>query len=258
MPFDSDDKAHPNIFLKLYKSCQKNKTDVAICTLYYWRSSRNNTLVRIQDFAADFELQKMNYNLFDGIYHNTAWRKLYRRTLFNNPINRFPIDLYHEDIGFWWLIMAQINEISVVNEPLYYYRQENPNSICAVKDNIRHASDTISSFYYGFINAMNILSKPQKNDFVNAFLNCYLKFVFPSIATPKAKKEHKILLQKMKTADLSKLDPNIKRICLEQVYIPYETAIFQLRFFSHISETKCHIFLRIFEVKLFEVIVGKG
>lgn len=251
---DSDDKIHPDMLLKLYRLCQEHKLQIAMCGLYYWYPSHNDQLYEIRDNFSSYDVQQMDYKLFKGIHHNTAWRKLYHRSLFANKINRFPKGLYHEDIGFWWLMMAQINDLGIINEPLYYYRQENPNSICQTKDSVRHMSDTISSFYFAFAARNKILPEKKEKAYVSAFLECYLDYIQPGKYMPRAQKEHQTILNYIKNHSNLMIYKKKKQ---KYIYIPRETPLLKLKILPDQGKIKFQVSLRCLKTRILDISVGK-
>lgn len=192
---DSDDKISPNMLEDLLSSCIRYATKVAICDVWLWNPDLNKTK-RINDLPNN-GIYVIDFNKYSDIYHNTAWRKLYNKSLFDDK-TIFPKGIIHEDIGFWWIIMSKIEAISVVNKPLYYYRQNNKNSICAEKNIIRHASDTILSYSYGLDLGLKTIDELYKQEYLKAFAVQYLKNTDTTIINKDAIKANNNILRKIK------------------------------------------------------------
>lgn len=251
---DSDDKIHPDMLSKLYTTCQENKTKVAICDLFLWE---NGTAHPVYDLNNSFIQQEIDFYQLSGMFHNTAWRKIYHNSLFANKKVRFPFNLLHEDIGFWWIIMSQIDLISVVNEPLYYYRQDNLSSICKLRDNKRHASDTISSFYYGLKTALSLLPSHKKEAYFDAFLERYMEMFYTQTTTSLAKKQHKRILKILKPAAIRSTHQQLTESYFKEIYIPYVVPLISIKFFKNTKKTYLNTSLRIFGIKIIEISIGR-
>lgn len=170
---DSDDRIAPEMFEDMYRACRQNGTKVSICGVYLWNPELNKTK-RIFDLPVS-GCYPVDYEKMSDMYHNTAWRKLYHHTLFKDGKCYFPKGRIHEDIGVWWIVMAKILTLSVVNKPLYFYRQNNKSSICAEKNAVRHASDTLYSYAYGLNRGIECITENLKQKWLKAFCVQYLK-----------------------------------------------------------------------------------
>ena len=113
---DSDDKIAPDMLQKLYDACERYKTKVAICSINKWFP--NGVIEKVSDLDELNPMCFLDYKELSGMYHNTAWRKLYHKSIFQNLNNRFPFGILHEDIGFWWMLMAHPFKIMY---PFYIY-----------------------------------------------------------------------------------------------------------------------------------------
>lgn len=170
---DSDDKIAPEMFEDMYRACKQDGTKISICGVYLWNPELNKTK-RVFDLPIS-GYYTIDYEKMSDIYHNTAWRKLYHYTLFKDGRCYFPRGRIHEDIGVWWVMMAKISTLSVVNKPLYFYRQNNKNSICAEKNAYRHASDTLYSYAYGLNRGLDCIAENLKQKWLTAFGIQYLR-----------------------------------------------------------------------------------
>lgn len=251
---DSDDKIHPDMLQKLYSACRENNTKVAICDLFLWEDGTSHP---VYDLNNSFIRQDVDFYQLSGMFHNTAWRKIYHNSLFANKKVRFPLGLLHEDIGFWWIVMSQIDLIAVVNEPLYYYRQDNLSSICKLRDNKRHASDTISSFYYGLKTALNLLPSHKKEVYFDAFLERYMEMFYTESITPLAKKQHKRILKMLKSAAIRSTHQQLKENYFKEIYIPYVVPLISIKFFKNTKKTYLNTSLRIFGINLIHISIGR-
>lgn len=251
---DSDDKIHSEMLAKLYDVCNENKIKVSICDLFLWNTDKN---IPVYDLSNSRTHQEIDYYHFSGMYHNIACRKLYHQSIFKNKNIRFPFGILHEDIGFWWMVMSQIDSIGVVNEPLYYYRQTNPFSISKIKDIQRHSSDSISSFYYGLKNIYKCLPPLKKDIYLDAFLQRYMEFADIECITPLANKQHKELLKLLKYTAIRSSHSQLKENFFKQIYIPYVVPLISIKFFKNANKVYLNTSLKIFGIKVIEISIGE-
>lgn len=191
---DSDDKISANMLEEMYCACKRYDCMIGICDVVLW--SPNDSMkqeVRVGDLPESEFITDFNYKDFAEMYHNTAWRKLYHRSLFLHDV-KFPKGIFHEDIGLWWVMMAQVDSLAIINKPLYYYRQDNAASICNQADSYRRANDTILSLAYGFHHGKNLISRRKRLMYTDDFLKVYLKTAYPNLVSHKATRAHKALM----------------------------------------------------------------
>lgn len=129
---DSDDFADKTLFEKAINSAERNDSDIVIFNVYlYYTDSCFKTVFRDTDFYS--LLEKEGY--FSGIEHTRiinsigVWDKIYKREfLLNNDIYN-PEKRIYEDVLFTIKAIAKANRISVISEPLIYYRKNTGVSI---------------------------------------------------------------------------------------------------------------------------------
>lgn len=59
----------------------------------------------------------------------SAWNKLYKKSIIKRFNIRFKEKILYEDHTFFYEYFSHCNTFSYIDEPLYYYRQQRPNSI---------------------------------------------------------------------------------------------------------------------------------
>lgn len=230
---DSDDKIKPHMLEDMYNVCQQYDCKIGICGIILWRpSDKKQTEVRVDDLpgTSNAPVTDMNYADYAGMYHNTAWRKIYHRTLFFSGV-KFPRGLYHEDVGFWWIMMAQVDRLAIINKPLYYYRQDNKKSICSVLDGRRRANDTILSLAYGLRYGQRFVLPGRERGFLDAFLRTYLKTAYPVDISRKAMLVHRKVMQKLRSAaqdsDRETREMFFSKFCFVQEEVMLRFCIFR-------------------------------
>ena len=252
---DSDDKIHSDMLKKLYDACINSNALVSMCGVLLWYPSSDRRDTRIWDLKQSGLMVPIEYAAVSEMYHNTAWRKLYHRSLFSDNV-RFPYGIYHEDVGFWWDVMARIDTLEIVNEPLYFYRQDNMTSICQDRDVCRHSSDTILSFKHGLDNGLKVIPASKRDKYMQDFLQMYLLMTYPENITKQAKKVHFEILKTLKGAAL-KSDDEIKNKYLSMFMVREHSPIIFIRLFKTASKNYLNFFVRLFGIKIFELNIGK-
>ena len=251
---DSDDMIAPDMIEKLYDSCSRYKTKLSICDVLLWYPQDKEKSKRVGDLPDKLVVDTLNYQDFSYMYHNTAWRKLYHRSLFTKQ-TKFPVGIYHEDIGFWWIIMAKLDRLSIVNEPLYLYRQDNTGSICKDRNEQKHTSDTILSCHYGLFQGLKELNSKRKQSYQMAFLKNYLEIVYAHAATKKAKLAHIQILNALKSVALN-AEEEVRNNYLKQPYFSPNPALIHLKILKDIQSFHAGFLLRLFGIKLVQLDFG--
>lgn len=116
---DSDDYVEPTMIATLYALADENNADIS-CAGHY---SHGNASVRV--YSPEEAL--MHLLREDTSLTTSACGKLFRKSLFNEI--RFPKGLIFEDFYTVPRLFDKANRIVHINEPLYFYRQENDSSI---------------------------------------------------------------------------------------------------------------------------------
>lgn len=122
---DSDDFILPEYFSYLHKLIADANADMAVCQ--FIAVDENDRRLSSGGVEVDKTI-KGNENcmaafLADTAIDTTAWRKLYRTSLFTDSGIRYPVGRYHEDAFTTYLIIALCDTIAIGSQPLYAYRQ---------------------------------------------------------------------------------------------------------------------------------------
>ncbi|WP_296117110.1 glycosyltransferase [uncultured Eubacterium sp.] len=127
---DSDDFILPNMIELLYDICITYQTDFAMCQCMECNDEDDITCLCLNPSKKNvviFEnIKKMEAYLVTNKIETTAWKKLYRKNLFDDL--RFPKGKIHEDAFTTYLLVDKAKRIGVTNEIGYVYRR-NPLSI---------------------------------------------------------------------------------------------------------------------------------
>lgn len=147
---DSDDYILSNYFSYLEQLISADNADIAVCQFIYVDEKGafcelggdriNETIIG--------NTNCMQYFLYSEAIDTTAWRKLFRRSLFINSGISFPKGRYHEDIFTTYKLIGRCNVIAVGSECLYAYR--------------KRESSIVNSHF-----------SPKRLDAIDGYVECY-------------------------------------------------------------------------------------
>lgn len=210
---DSDDWVDPQFIELLLKACKDNNILLSFCGVYLYYGEKK--FIKVND-VPQIPDSKLLPNKFTDEYQNTAWRKLYHKSLFEKV--SFPVGLLHEDIGFWFGIMSNYKKIATINKPLYFYRKNNLQSITLSKiAQKKRCFDGLRSFEFGLKYVEQCQDELYLKKLINAFVNTYNKFPFLLNNEEWLKEQHEFL---SKIAKYKKLLTLKNRMALSRLYCP--------------------------------------
>ena len=130
---DSDDYVAPTMLEKLYKSLKQYDSDVAVCGVML-TYGKDEKFIPHTAFHYDELAKKEIYNLEEDRQILTdiwpsAWNKLFKTEIIKKYKILFKERLLYEDHTFFYEYFSYCKKFSYIREPLYYYRQQRPNSI---------------------------------------------------------------------------------------------------------------------------------
>lgn len=184
---DSDDKLKNDIVNELLKILINTKADVACCNfLFSYPQYDKINKIRIKGTLSNNEIINFYTGNRTPLFLNVVWNKLYKRNLFYpyGPL-MFKENRLQEDNFFICDLLDNIQTITIIDTPLYYYRQR-PGSIMS-NLSYKFIHDTIDSYIYLY-RKFSYSSKFKDN--INIFLinsiisiimrciknNCYNKY----------------------------------------------------------------------------------
>jgi glycosyltransferase involved in cell wall biosynthesis len=135
--FDADDYLLEDGLEKVYANAINNDSDLVIFNFDIYDGDvllRHSKLDIAQKFSGvDFNHFTFNYKDHRKLAFNgptSLWYKLYKRELLDRgDCFEFPVGIIHNDIPFHVKAILMASKISYVDEYLYHYRTDNPNSI---------------------------------------------------------------------------------------------------------------------------------
>ena len=129
---DSDDFIDKRMFESMYHVAQKYGSDVVITNIYLYMNS-TKLLAPYRDMVRFFHLEREKYfepTDFPDIVKNIGvWDKIYRRSFVEKNRLLFPVGKIYEDHLFSFQSIVLAKYVSIISEPLYYYRKDVSESI---------------------------------------------------------------------------------------------------------------------------------
>ncbi len=197
---DGDDIVDKDYISSLYQVINKDGCAISVCGYLRFRDinelkdiiHNNNSYIE----NTDSYLKKVLYQKNQNLYSISAWGKMYSKEIFKNT--KYPEGKIYEDIYVIADIMSQVEEVSIVDDNLYYYRNSD-NSITnssfgkgrmQVIDSCNQLINRVNKYYPNIIKGaytfkyartyesiMMILKDNKKNNYNNEYkvLNEYIK-----------------------------------------------------------------------------------
>lgn len=136
---DSDDWLAKNAIELLTNKIEKSWSDVIYMNFYRHYPSGK---LAMPQYALPYRFStEKNFSVDENpdiiFIINLAQIKIYRKSFIDENKFSFIEGRIYEDIDWTFKIITTTKKISIINEPLYYYRQSRPDSILSTKD-IKH------------------------------------------------------------------------------------------------------------------------
>ncbi len=129
---DGDDFIDETLYEKAYNKAEKNKADVVVFNInLYYTDTCHKCIYRNSEFYKALSAE----GYFTAIEHPSiiqnigVWDKVYRRDFIEKHQLRNPVNRIYEDVLFTIQSLVLANRISIIDEPLYYYRKNTGVSI---------------------------------------------------------------------------------------------------------------------------------
>ena len=115
----------PDYLRKLHSLLRRLDADMAVCQsvkteLSGWQGERDSPAA---ESLIEGRMECMREFLSSPLIDTTAWRKLYRTSLFRDTGIRYPVGRLNEDVFTTYRIVVYCRRIAVTMEPLHVYRQ---------------------------------------------------------------------------------------------------------------------------------------
>lgn len=133
---DSDDWADVRMFEKLYNNAKTYDSDIAMCSITVFNEKTgiytiSDSYMSLNLFNKSFENRNFNYKeTLNFIFRICVvpWNKIYKREFLNSKNLMFVEGLNFEDNVFNLQTIVKAEKISLIKEPLVYYRRDSDTS----------------------------------------------------------------------------------------------------------------------------------
>ena len=207
---DGDDFVEPEFVEVAYTRMEKDQLDLCVFDYnQYYLSTGSKEVIHIS-FEEDRVYQLKDSPELLCYTGNSAWNKIYRRSLFEDNHIEYPKGYVQEDLGTTPKLLYLSERIGFIHQPLYNYLIDRPNNITQEKNeriyHILNMCDSFLSFYkekdaferyyeeLKYLSTVNILYSLKKlpyftdRKFVDVFIEktySFIKGYFPDF--PKCK-----------------------------------------------------------------------
>ena len=134
--FDADDYLVEDGLEKAYDNAIRNDSDIA---LFKYDQYKDDSFYRHLGLDIEKQFPQTDFNNFTFTCYDyrkrafrgpfAPWFKLYKKEFLDRHAFEFPPKLNHNDVPFHVKTFLKASRISFVDEYLYHYRLDNPNSI---------------------------------------------------------------------------------------------------------------------------------
>ena len=125
---DSDDWVAPDFLAAMHDALTRTGADIVECSVV---KTAGDAAGGAAVYSAEPALREL---IHDGVFHQTVWNKLYRRSVLEGIL--FPVGRTNEDEFWTYQVFARAARIARIELPLYYYFQR-PGSIMGASFSLR-------------------------------------------------------------------------------------------------------------------------
>ncbi len=148
---DSDDIVSPRMVRLMAEKARSTDADLVVCRMAeYWAESNRCEAGRMRSVGSFGHSVRERPELLIAA-QPYAWNKIYRRRLFTDYGITYPKGQAFEDSATTFNLMLEANRIELVDEVLYLYRKDRPDSITNTFDSrffdIFKSFDSIRRYY---------------------------------------------------------------------------------------------------------------
>lgn len=129
--FEPDDILNKDIYSILYKEAVDNGLEVVKCNFYnYWSKTNKIKKSRLVSKCSKEEPFEPKDNLKVFTCHASVWAGIYKKSFLERNNIKFleTPGASYQDMSFNFKVLASVQKMKLIDVPLLYYRQDNPNS----------------------------------------------------------------------------------------------------------------------------------
>lgn len=229
---DSDDYISPYYIETLLDLATESDCDIAVTSLVQFQEGEEIAIQSCNYNKKVFEVNEaINEMFYQGSFDNSAWAKLYHRSLFSSGI-RYPIGILYEDLATTYKLFLLANKVAFSNRKTYFYLIRS-NSIEGSPFNEKKMKSVL--FIIGELEKFK-KSNPEFLDPINCRIMSFLLHVlFETNKGSKSEKELFLLVKKYRMSVLKNSRARKKTIIASLLSF---LGISTLRLFYQISNKR--------------------
>ncbi|MBR2589958.1 MAG: glycosyltransferase [Clostridia bacterium] len=181
---DSDDYVDATMFEKLYCSATDYDAQISICAHYtFSEQEQTEHLLPLEEsvYEKDAIVENFIFPLI-GPDHNKkpvsiegfVCRQLFRKDLIENTVFRSEKEFFAEDVVFDFDVYPKCSVLSVVNEPLYYYRYNEQSLSNRYRENVWNKLSALLTIKKTVMECFGV-AESEKRRLINETIK-YIKF----------------------------------------------------------------------------------
>lgn len=242
---DGDDLIHETFIETLYKLCESNDCDIAMCDFLMITDHSQKLLPqktkKVEIFSKLETMDRLCENM-NIIRYWITWDKIYRRELFNDV--EYPVGVIHEDMYTTYKLLWKSKKTAVTNLYLYYYLQRE-DSLTGRTSDIKNSLDII-----GALKAQKLFfySVNLTNEYIFMLYKYYyaIKSHFSAILNEKSDGENREVTEILNT--LKEMELQARK---EILTLPQKSMIDKLRsIYSSLNKEEQDSYLKIYGDKI--------
>lgn len=242
---DSDDWIHEDMFMEMYDQAKKDNADIVACGgMKHYESKNGLNIEKTRAIEIRCLLEECGYSAIEKpnllfAVHSYACNKIFRRKLFEEKGNLFPVGQWFEDSAVIYNILLQANKISCVPKYFYNYRVGREGAITSLASDkifdIFKSCDSIISFY-----EENVIKNKEMDEVIEKLILVHIfvrfKTLFKSIA------DDKLLAWKFARYSWLYLDINLPGWRDKNQYILNKNTSLKWKIYQNNIKAFCYIF----------------
>lgn len=184
---DSDDWVHPQYLEILYQAVDDTDTEISVCN--FCRISKQEPYDVVEN-AGIQTYSPEDFWISNRVNATVAWGKLYKKQCFSEV--RYPVGKLHEDEYITYRVLFSNEAISVTEEILYYYFQ-NDEGIMQTTWDIRRLDGI-----WAFKEQLDFFVKYNYKKATYCAADCYVDYLVYALTQLQASKTHEEAIRLMR------------------------------------------------------------
>lgn len=160
---DSDDFVDSTMYEKLYSKAKADDSDIVLCDFLRTCNGIEGTITTTANkkYMGEVDSFKRKKLILSP---GSCCCKIYKKNILKDNNLKYPEHIFYEDNFFNHLLPLYINKCSYVEEPLYYYYQNDMSTTASINPNI---------FFDRCVSAIKLLDEVKNRGFYNEYKEEY-------------------------------------------------------------------------------------